>query len=369
MAASEARESFACFGAQCDVLVGAGSAGGHAAASRAARLARGKLEEWHARFSRFIPDSELSRLNADARETVPVSALMARFAQAVIDAGSLSGGLVDGTLVEEIETAGYVRDLREPLALAVALALAAARRPASAAPVARWREVAVDLERSTVTRPPGVRLDSGGIAKGLLADLLADVLAPHASFAVDCAGDLVVGGTAGEARAIHVQSPFDESTLHTFHARRTAVATSGIGRRSWLDPDGLPAHHLLDPATGRPAFTGIVQATALAPSALVAEIRAKAALLSGPGGAHAWLSHGGLLVFDDGSHLVIDPPPLPGEQMRTQPRVTFSGPGSDWVRSGRLITASRHNARRASDTDSQRDRSRLRACAGGGGRA
>jgi len=31
-------------------------------------------------------------------------------------------------------------------------------------------------------------------------------------------------------------------------------------------PDGTPAHHLLDPATGLPAYTGIVQATAIAPT-------------------------------------------------------------------------------------------------------
>jgi thiamine biosynthesis lipoprotein len=82
-----------------------------------------------------------------------------------------------------------------------------------------------------------------------------------------------------------------------------AAATSGIGKRSWLDADGRPAHHLLDPATGRPAFTGVVQATALAPTAVEAEWRAKAALLSADS---SWLAtHGGLVVFDDGHHEVL----------------------------------------------------------------
>jgi hypothetical protein len=40
--------------------------------------------------------------------------------------------------------------------------------------------------------------------------------------------------------------------------------------------------------------------TALAPSALLAEVYAKAALLSGPGGAADWLPHGGVVVRDDG---------------------------------------------------------------------
>jgi thiamine biosynthesis lipoprotein len=154
-----------------------------------------------------------------------------------------------------------------------------------------------------------VTLDSGGLAKGLVADELAAMLAGHRAFAVDCAGDLAIGGAGGGLREIVVESPFDGRTLHTFALRRTGVATSGIARRSWLDAAGRPAHHLLDPASGRPAFTGLVQATALAPSALRAEIAAKAALLAGPRHARPWLRHGGVLVFDDGSHEVVPPPP------------------------------------------------------------
>ena len=51
----------------------------------------------------------------------------------------------------------------------------------------------------------------------------------------------------------------------------------------------------------------MVQVTALAHTALDAEVRAKAALLSGPVDGARWLRHGGVLVFDDGSHLVVDP--------------------------------------------------------------
>ena len=121
-------------------------------------------------------------------------------------------------------------------------------------------------------RPPGLAIDSGGLAKGLFADLIAERM--RGSFAVDCGGDLRFGGAP---RRLEVTDPFGGSPLHVFEVRDGAVATSGIGRRSWLDARGRPAHHLLDPATGRPAFTGVVQATALAPTAVEAEWRAKAA--------------------------------------------------------------------------------------------
>jgi thiamine biosynthesis lipoprotein len=167
--------------------------------------------------------------------------------------------------------------------------------------------VTVDGAAHTVRRPPGMRFDSGGLAKGLFADLLARDLSRFPSFAIDCAGDLRLGGAADQPREVHVASPFDGSTLHTFELASGGVATSGIGRRSWLDADGRPAHHLLDPSTGHPAFTGVVQVTALAPTALEAETRAKAALLSGPHAAAEWLPDGGVVVHDDGGRQVIEP--------------------------------------------------------------
>jgi FAD:protein FMN transferase len=306
MIGAEVTERFDCFGSRCAAsLIGAGS---ERAARERTSLVRRELEAWHHSFSRFKSDSELSRMNEDPREQVPVSLLMARLAQAVVSAGSLTGGLVDATLLAQIETAGYVGDLRGRLPLATALRSAPRRKPAAASASTGWRQIEVDLAERTVTRPPGVKLDSGGLAKGLFADVQAERLASQPSFAVNCGGDVAIGGTEGRLREIRVQSPFDGSILHTFQSRRTGVATSGIGRRSWRDPDRRPAHHLLDPSTGRPAFTGIVQVTALAPTALMAEIRAKAALLSGPIAAAGWLPQGGVLVLDDGSHRVIDPP-------------------------------------------------------------
>jgi thiamine biosynthesis lipoprotein len=313
-ARAEAGTTFACFGSSCAVFVR--GAGEQRSARETVATVRAQLLEWHERFSRFLPDSELSRLNRDPRREVPVSPLTARLAQAAFTAGSLTGGLVDATLLEQLETAGYAKDLREPVALERALALAPPRRPARPAATARWHEIEVDVDRdrdrdrATVARSPGVKLDSGGLVKGMLADVLAEGLAAHAAFAVNCAGDLAIGGSAAVTRPVNVASPFDGRTIHTFELERSGVATSGIGRRSWLDQRGRPAHHLLDPASGEPAFTGVVQVSALAPSALMAEIRAKAALLSGPRHAPRWLPHGGVIVFDDGTHRVIEPPAL-----------------------------------------------------------
>jgi thiamine biosynthesis lipoprotein len=295
---TEAIQRFECFGSQCAVLV-IGDDSEHAA-----RLVRRRMLRWHERFSRFEPGSELSRVNADPRARVRVTSTMAQLAAAAVSAAAETDGLVDSTLVSEIEDAGYAADLDGSLPTSEAFRLAPVRRPATPASDKWWRNVTV--EGQTLIRPPGLRLDSGGLGKGLFADLASELLAGQDSYAVDSGGDLRLGGTAGMRRKVDVASPFDSTVLHSFELSDGGVATSGIGKRSWLGPDGAPAHHLLDPGTGRPAFTGVVQATALAPTALAAETLAKAALLSGPAGARRWLPHGGVLVFEDGSHELVE---------------------------------------------------------------
>jgi thiamine biosynthesis lipoprotein len=302
---AEASEAFACFGGQCSVhVLGRGPAG---SARSAALRCRRYLRDWHDQFSRFTSDSELSRLNVDPRIAVPVSHDMARFVESELLAAERTGGLVDPTLVAEIERAGYSESL-DPVAAPLErwLTLAPPRAAGGPSHAERWRQVSLDRAAGTVIRPVGVQLDSGGVAKGMFGDLLADDLAGYDSFAIDAAGDVRVGGAAGLPRPIRIASPFDESVLHEFELSDGAAATSGIVRRRWVDREERPAHHLLDPATSRPAFTGIVQVTALAPSGLEAEWLSKAALLSGSANALDWLTHGGAVVYDDGTFDVAE---------------------------------------------------------------
>jgi len=314
---SEAAARFDCFGGRCAVLVS--GFGPQGAERDAVDRAQRRMLAWHRQFSRFEPDSELSVLNRDDREAVPVSAMMARFVAAARCAAECTGGLVDPTLIGELERVGYRRSFAQlgAFSLVQALASAPARRPARARADGRWRSLAVDLAACVVSRPPGIKLDSGGIAKGLFGDALAGVLGGHPSFAIDACGDLRFGGRAGVVREVRVASPFDDSIVHAFELTQGAAATSGIGRRAWLDDYARPAHHLLDPGTGQPAYTGVVQATALASTGVEAEIRAKAALLSGPAAAGAWLVHGGAVVFDDGKAKVVPAAPALREPVPT----------------------------------------------------
>lgn len=301
---AEAQLEFACFGGLVSLHVrGADGAQGGRLAERGREL----LLDAHRRLSRFERDSELCRLNRDPRTEVPASPLLRRLVAAVLSAGSRSGGLVDATLLDAIERAGYERSLDgvelPPVSRAQLAAQASA--PAQPSPLADWRALRIDAEAGTVIRPPEIRIDGGGIAKGLLADLVGEELAGAEAFAVDCCGDIRLGGSSGLPRRVRVSDPFGEVPLHEFELSRGAVATSGITRRSWGGSGVRLAHQILDPASGRPAFTGIVQASAVAPTALEAEVLAKSALLSGPEDAESWLPFGGVLVPVEGEPEVI----------------------------------------------------------------
>lgn len=305
---TEVSRTFTCFGGATTVAVEGGGPAGEP--EQAVQMAIDLLLDLHATFTRFKPESELSRLNDDPRDQVPVSPVMGRFIAAALQAARATGGLVDFTMLDAIERAGYREDrFRGTLALPVALALAPARRSGSGDPGGGWTKVHLDANALLVTRPPGLRFDGGGIVKGLAADLLSERLAGHAGYAVDCEGDLRVGGGERAVRMCEVTDPFGGAVLHEFALLDGALATSSIAKRSWFE-SMRPTHHVLDPATKVPAFTGLVQVSALAPSAVEGEALAKAALLSGPEGAPAWLPHGGLVVCDDGSHTVV--PQRPG---------------------------------------------------------
>ncbi len=305
--------SFDCMGTRIGFWIDA------AIGSRAdAAIAAGQrmLHDFDRRLSRFRPDSELCALNADPAAEVEVSPLLARLVSAAVNAAERSGGLVDPTLVDSVERAGYRKSLAgvRPTPLADALAAAPPAIAARPDPRARWREIQVDRVAGVVRRPPGLRLDSGGCGKGLAADMVARIwhqLLPLGTrFVVDCGGDIRVGTLLPEAEPydMGVDGPQAESGELTLKINTGAVATSGLGNRLWTDEDGGYAHHLIDPSTGRPAWTGLTTVTAVGPSALIAETIAKTALLSGEDAARRVLEeHGGTLVNFAGVVEIIEP--------------------------------------------------------------
>ena len=299
--------TFAAMGCEVRLLIGdplPGSPPAHEAAERGRRF----IQRFDAALSRFRDDSELSALNADPREEVPASPLLRRAVSAGIWAAERTGGLVDPTLGGAIVAAGYGHSRAgvPPEPLSEALASAPERRPAGPRPEAEWRSFEVGA--SSICRPPGVLFDTGGSGKGIAADMVAEQLRGYSRFVVDCGGDVRVGGFASrlDPFAVHARHPIGQEAAAIFYVPGGGIASSGLNVRLWRRDDGSFAHHLLDPSSGRPAWTGLVGVTALGRSALEAETLSKAALLQGPdGGREVIAEHGGMLVHDDGSLALV----------------------------------------------------------------
>ena len=297
--------TFHAMGSEVRVLIGPRLRRTEPSPLNAADRERRFVLEFARRLSRFEPSSELSALNRDPRAVVPASQLLRAAVRAGLWAAERTGGLVEPTLVRALERAGYATSLdgAPPASLREALAAAPARYPARPDPRSRWRDVTVDDEAGTIVRPPGVLLDTGGTGKGLCADAVACRLAGYTRFLVDCGGDIAVGGVGPqlEPYEIDVEHPLTGEVIGRIKLDRGGVATSGVNVRIWQRPDGAYAHHLLDPSTGRPAWTGLIGVTAIAGSALEAETLSKLALLVGPDAARRVLAdRGGVIVQDSG---------------------------------------------------------------------
>ena len=247
---------FICMGTECRVLVEHPDP----LLSRAlAATAKRSVIDAAKELTVFGEGGALNALNRDPRDEVPAPAVLRRAVQAALDARTETGGLVDVTAVGDPTAKGERCDL------AAALRDAPPRRAARPAVL-----VPIEVTDTAVRRPPGTTIDLGGVAKGLIADLAAEHLTRAARAVVDCGGDLRVLGTVD----VHVDG------AGVLRVTDAGVATSGIDRSVWRAADGSPRHHLVDPSTGEPAWTGVVRATATAPTAARAEARAKAAFLA-----------------------------------------------------------------------------------------
>jgi thiamine biosynthesis lipoprotein len=264
--------------------------------------APGWFEAWEQQLSRFRADSNLSRLNAAGGQPVVVPEAMWKVVNVALDAARQSDGLVQPTMLDALEAAGYDRsfDLLDRDGTQARIS------PAEQAKEASWRAIELDKRARTVRLPAGIRLDLGGVAKGWAADQAARWLAASGPALVDAGGDIAVSGPMadGSPWPIEIANPFaPEESLGLLRVVQGAVATSGRDYRHWRR-GGVEQHHIIDPRSGRPAQTDVLATTVVAPDGPSAEVAAKVALILGSRAGMAWLDGrptlAGLLVLADG---------------------------------------------------------------------
>ena len=256
------------------------------------------LAAFEARFSRFQPLSELSRLNRASGRPFKASPALFALVKTAVALGRRSGGVFDPTVLGALQAAGYDRSFET-------LTDRGSTQGCGGAGDQGWRRVAWDQKTRSICLPAGVGIDLGGIAKGWAVDRLASMLGMPCL--VNGGGDIRAVGRPEDAPSwrVGVADPFAaERDLAVLAVEDRGVATSSSLRRSWAGAAGR-LHHLIDPRTGAPSRSDVVQCTAVAARPLLADYHAKVALFLGaaPGLAHLndATEAEGLIVLADGS--------------------------------------------------------------------
>lgn len=275
------------------LLVASATTDGDAAENDLRRVA-GRVDAWARRLTRFDVTSDLAALNADpGRSPAPLRPTIAGALTHARHMAEATEGTVDVTLLDE------------------RIAAETGERPPASARPAWW--LGGKGRRVDLIRDGAARFDLDGVAKGWLADRALGLLDAYPYALVDADGDVAVRASWFAGWSIAVADPHDDRrelarlrVPHGWPLARFGVATSGTSVHRWPGSDG-PSHHLIDPRTGRPARTDVVQATVVAESTGLAEALAKSAVIRGSSDGLELLARAGawaaLLLLEDGDLL------------------------------------------------------------------
>lgn len=165
-------------------------------------------------------------------------------------------------------------------------------------------------EDDMVTLPAGMSIDLGGIAKGYIADKVAELVRGRTTgSAMSFGGNTYVTGSkpSGTAWVIGIQDPASVTgtPLMVLDIREGTVVTSGVYERFFMK-DGVRYHHILDPDTGISANTGVVSATIVGLNSMEADAYATCCVVLGAEKAISLmeaLGHDAVIIMEDGTVL------------------------------------------------------------------
>ena len=167
----------------------------------------------------------------------------------------------------------------------------------------------VTLENGTASIAQGMEVDLGSVAKGYTGDQVSQLLREGGvtSALLNLGGNvqLVGGKPDGSDWRVAVQDPESDGYLGVLSLRDKAAITSGGYERYFVGDDGEVYWHIIDPATGAPARSGLISVTVIGDRGVVCDALSTALFVMGlDKAAEYWRRYGdfeAVFVAEDGS--------------------------------------------------------------------
>ncbi len=241
------------------------------------RLGFSRLRQLERTWSRFLPDSELNRLQAWRGDWLECSDDLVAALQWCFQMYAETHGLFDPTIRISLEQLGYDRTFAD-------IVEQSSRPIDEPAPVPASGLDGLQLSDNWARLTPGLSIDLGGIGKGLAADMVADeLIAAGANSAyVSLGGDIHAAGEPVDERGWRVPllHPMTGEAVDHHMLFSGALVMSTVALRRWRRGDA-EFHHIIDPRSGAPADTDLIAVAVATQSAARGEALAKAAIIAG----------------------------------------------------------------------------------------
>jgi thiamine biosynthesis lipoprotein len=219
--------------------------------------------------SRFLPDSEISRVNRSAgTKSEKVSLETYKVLSKAVEYSGYCPEYFDVTIEPLIKLWNIGEaSFAQPDELSIKQVL----------PLVNYRDLILDPRGKTARlRNVGQSVDLGGIGKGFAGCKILEV---YREFDISSAysnlgGNVVTLGAKPDGSPWHIgiQHPREENKIiGSVSVVNQNVVTSGDYQRYFTDNQGKRHHHILDPTTGYPAESGLISVSVVTEKSLAAD--------------------------------------------------------------------------------------------------
>lgn len=248
-------------------------------------------------------NSDIYRANHSDGQPVVVSKETAELISFALDMAEQTAGAMDPTIYPVLTTWGFTKDKKQvPSKQEIDQQLS----------LVDYSQISLSGHNLTV--PAGMQLDLGAIGKGYAADLTVEILKEngvnHAIFSLGGNIHTVGSRPDGTDWRVGIRAPWEEGYLGILEVSDAAVVTSGGYENYFEDESGDIYWHILDPATGFPANSGLQAVTVIGKEGRMCDALSTALFVMGAEQAEFyWREHEGfelILVTEDGNILITD---------------------------------------------------------------